>query len=224
MNRIIMILLLCLTVPLTAQALPTIECHCFQDRSYDMAKPGAADDYFLTATQNTFFALTFDVTKKIIVGKKQRGASGADLWVAYWLADKSATEVEKILTARSQQSNWAATITALGIKPTALGTTSNSTLNDATAPLDHVVVDEVLERLQILSADDLKTLRHNNASNKELLVCALLANKSDNQPLLFLQQVQGHVATWDSLMTHAGIDIQNIEQVLLTTFATLKKG
>ncbi|MCD6526128.1 MAG: hypothetical protein J7K75_03945 [Desulfuromonas sp.] len=189
-----------------------------------MAKPGTADDYFLTATQNTFFALTFDVTKKIIVRKKQHGASGSDLWIAYWLADKSGTVAEDILTARSDNPDWLTTINSLKINTDNMGTTFTSALKGGTIPLDHVVVDEVLERLQILSANDLMALCNNKATNKEVIVCALLAAKSGTQPLPFLQRVQGHVKNWDSLMTEAGINIRNIEQTLLTTFSALKRG
>ena len=224
MKCVVIALLLCLTLPFTVQALPTIECHCFQDRSYNMAKPGAADDYFLTATQNTFFALTFDVTKKIIVRKKQHGASGADLWIAYWLADKSGADVEDILTARSDNPDWRTTINSLKINTDTMGTTFTRALKGGTVPLDHVVVDEVLERLQILSAKNLIALRNNKATNKEVIVCALLAAKSGKQPLLFLQQVQGHIKNWDSLMTEAGINIRDIEQILLSTFPELRKG
>jgi len=225
MMRRLASLFICLALlPAAAQALPTIECHCYQDRSYDMAKPGAADDYFLTTIQNTFFALTFDVTKKSVVKAKQQGASGADLWIAYWLADKSPRTAEDILAARIQQADWPATIAALKIDHTSLGEKFNAALTKPSAALDQVVVDDILLRLQILPASELASLRLNQASNKEVLAAALLAAKTQKQALLFLQQVQGQVATWDSLTTQNMINIKQIDQELLTTFTTLKKG
>ena len=64
-----------------AQAIPTITCHCFTDRSYDPARPALADPYFLAMTQNTLFALTFKIDKKTVVIKKQQGVkTGATTW------------------------------------------------------------------------------------------------------------------------------------------------
>lgn len=224
MKYTIIFLLTAVLFPLSVCAQSAIECHCFQDRSYDMARPGAADDYYLTATQNTFFALTFDITKKTIVRKKQRGADSGELWVAYWLANKSGMEADVILSSRSQQPNWSATIEILNINTDDLGQTFNQALQDVNSPLDQVVVNDVVMQRQLLAVNDLNQLRDNNASNKEVLACALLAAKSDHHPLLFLQQVQDNIKNWDGLMTETGIDIQQIEQIWLTTFKSLKKG
>ncbi|MRR37336.1 hypothetical protein EG829_22315, partial [bacterium] len=84
-----LILMLLLFAPLPAWAIPAITCHCFTDRSYDPASPTLADPYFLATTQNSFFATAFNVEKKTIVMKKQKGDSTADLWVAYWIASRS---------------------------------------------------------------------------------------------------------------------------------------
>jgi hypothetical protein len=219
-----LLVLFCLFLPFSAQALSAIECHCFQDRSYDIARPGAADDYFLTATQNTFFALAFNVSKKDIVSKKQHGADSGDLWIAYWLADKSGITADNILATRSQHPDWSATITALNIDTGNFGSAFKLALQEHSLALDQVVVNEVLTKRHILSEQDLHSLRHNKASNKEVLACALLAAKSNQQPLLFLQQVQGHIKNWDGLMTQSGIDIQQIEQVWMNTLNALKKG
>lgn len=224
MKHYILLVLSSVLCPLAAYALPTIECHCFQDRSYDMARPGAADDYFLTATQNTFFALAFNVTKKDIVKKKQQGADSGDLWVAYWLADKSGITADNMLATRSQHPDWSATIDTLNIDTDNLGSAFKLALQEHSLALDQIVVDEILTQRHVLSEQDLHLLRHNKASNKEVLVCALLAAKSNQQPLLFLQQVQGHIKNWDGLMTQTGIDIQQIEQVWMSTLNALAKG
>jgi len=69
LNLIILLILL----PMPALAIPAISCHCFTDRSYQPSRPAAADPYFLATTQNSFFAVVFNVEKKNIVIKKQQG-------------------------------------------------------------------------------------------------------------------------------------------------------
>lgn len=189
-----------------------------------MARPGAADDYFLTTTQNTFFAIAFNVTKKDIVKKKQHGANSGDLWVAYWLAGKSGITADNLLATRSQHPDWSGTIANLNINTVNLGAAFNLALQEHSLVLDQIVVDEILTHRHVLSEQDLHLLRHNKASNKEVLACALLAAQSNQQPLLFLQQVQGHIKNWDGLMTQAGIDIQQIEQVWMRTLKEIANG
>ena len=88
-----------------AQAIPTISCHCFTDRSYDPARPALADPYFLAMTQNTLFALVFKIDKKSVVIKKQQGVSSDDLWIAYWIAAKSGQSPEGLLQAKTDKAD-----------------------------------------------------------------------------------------------------------------------
>ena len=41
----------------------TINCHCFQDRSFDPGDKFAADDYILATSFNSLLAKSFDITK-----------------------------------------------------------------------------------------------------------------------------------------------------------------
>src|ERR1700674_2872890 len=93
-------LIFLLIFPLSAQAMPTITCHCFTDRSYDAARPAAAEHYLLATTQNSCFSLVFNADKKTIVIKKQQGTSSDDLWIGYWVASKSRAAPDTLLQAK----------------------------------------------------------------------------------------------------------------------------
>ena len=67
-------LVILITLPIPVVAMPAITCHCFKDRSYDAARPAAADPYFLATTQNSCFAIVFNTDKKNIMMKKQQGS------------------------------------------------------------------------------------------------------------------------------------------------------
>ena len=53
---VVVVTLFVFLTPLAAVAMPTINCHCFRDRSFDPQQPQAADGYFLATAQNSFFA------------------------------------------------------------------------------------------------------------------------------------------------------------------------
>jgi hypothetical protein len=58
------LLIFSLTAASTALAMPAINCHCFQDRAFDPAKPSAADQYYLATTQNRLLAAVFDQPRR----------------------------------------------------------------------------------------------------------------------------------------------------------------
>ena len=89
-----------------AQAVSTPSCHCFRDRSFDPERPSAADPYLLATTQNTLFSLVFEVPKKSVVQAKMTGTTGANLWVAYWVAARSGLRAEDLLEARRGSNGW----------------------------------------------------------------------------------------------------------------------
>jgi len=77
-NTLQLIIFMLLLHPMPVRAIPAISCHCFTDRSYDAARPAAADPYFLASIQNSFIAIVFNTDKNNIVIKKQQGTSSMD--------------------------------------------------------------------------------------------------------------------------------------------------
>lgn len=212
-RRSIFCLLFFLLLPLSAPAAPTINCHCFTDRSYDPARPGAADPYFLAATQNTFFATAFGTSKKNLVRKKQQGAASEDLWVAFWVGQKSGTDPEALLKAKEDSVTWKAALASLGITPGTLGARFSSALNgEGSAPLDQLAVDELFLRFRLLGESDLHTLRQAGVSNQELIISTLIGLKTNQPPGLIVQEAKTGGKSWGELLTAGGIDINKIQQ------------
>jgi hypothetical protein len=66
----------------TSFAASTVNCHCFQDRSYDPGDKFAADDYILATSFNSLLAKSFDISKKqVVMLKMNEGVNQDDLLV-----------------------------------------------------------------------------------------------------------------------------------------------
>ncbi|WP_221250373.1 hypothetical protein [Desulfuromonas versatilis] len=207
-------LTLVLLFPLPAMALPTITCHCFTDRSYDPSRPAAADPYFLASIQNTFFAAVFDIDKKSIVKKKQKGTAMEDLWVAYWVADKSGLSPEVLLQARQEKNNWREVLDTSGLSAESLGAPFFRILASANSDpfLDRAVVDELFARYQLLEPAELEAVRQSGASNPELIIATLISTRTGQAVERIYQEVKVGNTTWGELLDGAKIDLVEMQK------------
>jgi hypothetical protein len=222
-RALILLALLLAAGPALAAPLSAVTCHCFTDRSYDAARPEAADAYYLAATQNTFFAKLFKTEKKLLVRGKQKGMRMEDFWVAHYVAEQTQTSAETLLKERSAHPNWSATLAAQGISDqsldpffaNALATESSGTR------LDQVLVDELLPRHGVLDKEDIAPLRQAGLENQELLMVALLAKKSGKSAQAVAREKSDTGRSWSALFHEAGIDIARIETEITALLGTL---
>lgn len=209
-------LIILMSLPLPALAIPAITCHCFTDRSFNPAQPALADPYFLATTQNSFFAALFHVDKKTIVMKKQQGTSSDDLWIAYWVASQTNGSAETLLKAKQAKESWQEVLAPLRISPKTLGDRFSSALNakGATALLAETVVDEQFRRHRLLADGELAALRKGKASSQELIISTLIAARTRQPARQVYGEVKNGTKTWGSLLQAARIDPKNMQQEL----------
>lgn len=223
MSHIVLsILSILLLLPVSSPAAPAITCHCFTDRSYDPARPSLADPYFLATTQNSFFAVVFNVDRNMIVMKKQAGSSADDLWIAYWIASRSGTTGEALLAARGKNKSWKEVVEALKLSKKSLGEKLLTDLASGrpTISLAQEVVDGILVGRRLLKGQDVATLRNEWASNQEIIMTALIAAKSKRPPLQVYRGVKNRATSWGALLNEAKIQPPGIQ----TEFTQLMKS
>lgn len=213
-SKLLLSLILLFMLPISADAIPAITCHCFTDRSYDPAQPSMADPYFLATTQNSFFSIVFNTDKKTLVMKKQQGTSPDDLWIAYWVASKSGTAPDSLLRAKLKSDSWKNVIVPMRLSPKILGARFSNALhaNAPTGRLSEAVVEELFLKDQLLSEGDLLSLRKAGASNQELIIATVIAAKMRQPPRQLYLEVKAGTKTWGSLLSWTKIDTKNMQQ------------
>ncbi|WP_243371653.1 hypothetical protein [Geotalea sp. SG265] len=219
-------LLLLLLSPVPALALSAITCHCFTDRSYDAARPAAADPYFLATTQNSFFAAAFAVDKKTIVMKKQRGSSAEDLWIAYWLAARSGTDPELLLQDHNSRGSWKLVAAPLAIPVRSMGERVAQALRtDAgDGTIAGAIVDELLLRFRFLGEPELAALRKAGTGNQELILAGLLAARTRQPAMQLYSEVKKEGRSWGALLQRARLDTSNLDSEVRVLIAAAGRG
>lgn len=213
-NLQLILIILLILLPLPALAIPAITCHCFSERSYQPSRPAAADPYFLATTQNSFFAVVFNVEKKNIVIKKQQGISPDDLWIAYWVASGSGKSPEVLLGSRQNRENWNEVIAPLHLPTKSLGTRFAKAvrLKSTSGRLAEAVVDELFMRYRLLGEAELAVIRQAGASSQELIIARLIASRTGQSANQVYLEVKNGSETWGSLLQKAKIDPKDMQR------------
>ncbi len=211
LKRSLLSLMFLLAIPLQALAMPTINCHCFTDRSYDPARPAAADPYYLASTQNSFFAAVYPTDKKYLVRKKQKGTTMDDLWVAFWLAEKTGADPETLLQAKKDKGLWHEVLPSAGISAEQLGAPfAQALVNEGAASLDQWIVDEVLARFGLLDSGQRQELRQAGASTEEMILAALIERKTGQAAGQLCSDVRLGHRSWSGILDEARIVLPDL--------------
>jgi len=196
----VLICLLFLLFPTLSGAESTINCHCFQDRTFNHRDTAAAAPYLLATTQNSFISLLYGVEKSSLVRAKMSGTSGSYLWILFDIAARSQQEIDKVDKIYGQNKNWDAVFKKLNLTPQQLGEKYWQLGNNPELLADYIV-DLQLNKQFGVSTDELRSWHKLGMNRKELI----LANLLDGDPITLYNQVNSGRQTWGKLLYDQGL-------------------
>lgn len=198
MKKLILCLLLFPTLAFAAES--TINCHCFQNRTYDHTDRAAADPYFLASSQSSFLSAIYNVEKRALVMAKMSGANNNYLWILYDLSQRTEQPAKHIATIQKQEKNWTVTFEKLGQTPESLGQ-AYWTLGSKPAQLANLIVDDHLIRFFAVTKTDIQNWRDKGLNRKEII----LGNILDGAPVDLYNQVNSKMKSWGQLLDEQGL-------------------
>jgi hypothetical protein len=198
--------------PAVPRAGPTVECHCFKDRTWDPGQPASADPYVLATTRSSLLSAAFGVGKKDLVQAVMGGTSADDLWIAYWAGARAGRDPSALLAGRQQLGSWQAALegaTGLG-----LAFDGALALGSADGKLSAIAIDDVLLGRLHANAEDVALLRAAKATSEEVVLAAVLALRLRTPAMPVLSRVRSGKATWGSTLHDAGLAPHDMDAVV----------
>lgn len=197
MKKLLILLLFLPSLALAAES--TINCHCFQNRTYDHKDRAAADPYFLASSQSSLISAIYAVDKRSLVMAKMSGASNSYLWILHDLAARSGKPDKQIAAVHQQEQDWQKTFEQLGQSPASLG---QQYWDLAAAPerLANFIVDAHLVRYFKVTPQDIERWRSQGLNRKEIILGNLLKGTPDE----LYNQVNSKMKSWGQLLDEQG--------------------
>ncbi len=212
MRPLLLAVVAALAVPAAGSAAPTATCHCFKDRSFDPAKPAAADPYILATTRSSLLSAALGPGKGSLVQAVMGGTSPDDLWVAHWAGARMGRPGDALLAAKERTGSWRAALE--GSRD--LGAVFDRALASAVpdAALAALAVDDVLVGRIGASAEELALLRAAGARSEEVVLAAILSVRLRTPAMPILARVRSGAGTWGTVLRDAGLAPQDMDEVV----------
>jgi len=216
MTRLVSVLGLvaALAAPPETRGADAPSCHCFRDRTFDPARPSAADAYILATARNSLLSAAFGVSKTDLVRAEMSGSSPDGLWIAHWAGARIGRDPEALLSQRQAGGSWQFALA--DADAARLGPAFDKTLR-AGAPdvaLASVAVDEVVTLRLRAPGSSVTALRAAGASSAETVVASVVALRAGRPAEELLRQVRQGSASWGTLLREAGMAPSELDSVI----------
>ncbi len=188
-----------------------INCHCFQERSFDPQKKFAADKYLLTTSFNSFIAANFHISKGQIVMMKMKGGIDPDnLLIALFVAQVEGVELDSLLAILDNGGTWKQILESEGLQksgsPQAVFKAIIAT-GDDTGEAAELVTDQLLKEFFKISDMDIAMLRKKGANGREITLVYLLERygKSEKTASVIYTMHSKEQKSWGEIAAFFGL-------------------
>jgi hypothetical protein len=186
-------------------------CHCYRDRSFDPARPAAADDYILATAKSSLLSAALGPPKRELVEAVMTGTSADDLWIAHWAAARTGRSASALLDAKGEAGSWKAVLGAGGVpRPFAEALARGA----GDAELAALAVDDVLATRLRADPAALRALRREGAGSSELVLAVALAARLGTEAATVLAPIRAGRATWGVVLTGLGLTPKELDPLV----------
>lgn len=190
-------------LPGAARAAPAAACHCYQDRTFDPARPAAADPYVLATVRSSLLSAAFGVEKRSLVAAVMSGTAAEDLWVATFAGARAGRPAAALLALREERGSWSAALRGLsGLDGPFRAALDRGAGAEALAA---VAVDEVLVARLGATPAGLRALAAAGASPSERILATALSAHLQAPTAPLVAQVRAGKASWGEVLRDAGL-------------------
>ncbi len=153
-------------------------CHCFQERAFNQQKKFAADTYLLTTSFNSFIAANFHISKRqIVMMKMQGGVHPDDLLIGLYVARAGQVDFNSLLAILQDGGTWKQILESGNVQRSP-GTDKIfnviAAAGDEKTEAVEAVTEQLVEEFFRISAADIKELRKEGATGREMTLVLLL--------------------------------------------------
>jgi len=195
-----------------------INCHCFQDRTYNHADPFAADDYILATSFNSFLAKSFDIPKRqIVMLKMKEGVGQNDLLIGLKTAKATKIDLRQLLRLRREKSTWSKIISELDLR----GKQQNDRLlaviksGIPVAEAGAKVADELIADFFKIPMEMIGEFRLSGLNEKEIVLLLILAHTSDQKPETLVARHVKKGKSWSGIADSLGVQAAAAGKLIL---------
>lgn len=186
-----------------------INCHCFQDRSFDPEDRFAADDYILATSFNSLMARSFDISKEQVIRlKMEEKVSQDDLLVGLKLTKLTGGYLDQLLGLSGAGYTWSQII---------MGMEQQKPINHDKLALDirtgmsaeaagARVADEIIGEFYGVQSEDIQRYRAYGLSEKEIGLILVLAHYKNENPETFVDQYKKQGSSWSEIAFNQGLE------------------
>jgi hypothetical protein len=212
MRTLRLALLLSAVLPVCAVADAAGACHCYRDRTFDPARPGAADPYILATTRSSLLSAALGPSKRELVQSVMTGTSPDDLWIAHWAAASAGGDAAALLDARRATGSWTAVFRASPrLRERLEGATAGASSD---SDLAVTATDDVIKSRLGVGGSALASLRRAGASTSEVILAVVIAKRLETHPSTVLAAVKSGSASWGMVLQGLGLVPKDIDGII----------
>lgn len=191
-------------LPARAEGAPAAACHCFQDRTWEPERPGAADAYLLATTRSSLLSAASGAPKRELVAAVMGGTPAEDLWISRWAGARLGRDPGDLLSSRRARGGWGPALAgaAASLPPAFAAALRRGA--DAAA-LAALAVDDVLVSRLGLPPGALASLRASGAPTEQVVLAAVLQRHLGAPARPLLDEVRAGRATWGQVLHDSGL-------------------